>query len=576
MLYQLYANDSRFKAIQFKKGINIILSDRTDQSGKKDSRNGLGKTLLMQIIHFCLGSDLQKKLLPVDNIQEWIFYLELDVCNQRVKIARSIRDNNIIKIEGECKDFPILPEENKREGFKYYRIPEWRNLLGISLFGLEVQQEKYTPSFRVLVSYFIRNGIEGYINPFIYFKNQPNWSMQVHNAFLLGIAWHHISKFQEIKEEENIINIQSKSKKDNTIISKGELEAEKVRLQHEIEREQKELSKFKVHDQYKALQEEADEYTRIIHAAVNKKAMLEQYLESSMASVKYEKPPADTELDYLYGQLEIHFSQNVKKTLLEARIFHEKAVRYREEFLRAETVLLRNKIEDEALKIKQADEKRSAIMTILKDHGALEDFTLLQDRWLEKKRKLSEILEQIKEVHELSIRRKEVKSKKMELEAMMQRDYEQSRDSRENAIIGFNENSEALYHESGRLIIDLKENGYSFDVDIPRSNSNGVNKMKIFCYDLTLVEIFAKSKKIDFLIHDSTIFEGVDSRQVAHAIEHAYKISEQNNFQYICALNSDMIPHKDFSSDFNIENHTCLKLSDKHPENSLFGFRFHC
>jgi uncharacterized protein YydD (DUF2326 family) len=187
MLYQLYANDSRFKAIQFKKGINIILSDRTDKSGRKDSRNGLGKTLLIQIIHFCLGSDLQRRLLPVDNIQEWIFYLELDICNQRVKIARSIRDNNIIKIEGECKDFPILPEENQRESFKYYSISAWRNLLGISLFGLEVQQVKYTPSFRVLVSYFIRNGIEGYINPFIYFKNQPNWSMQVHNAFF---AWY--------------------------------------------------------------------------------------------------------------------------------------------------------------------------------------------------------------------------------------------------------------------------------------------------------------------------------------------------------------------------------------------------
>ena len=47
-----------------------------------------------------------------------------------------------------------------------------------------------------------------------------------------------------------------------------------------------------------------------------------------------------------------------------------------------------------------------------------------------------------------------VREQKMELEAMMQRDYEQSRDSRENAIIGFNENSEALYHESERLIID--------------------------------------------------------------------------------------------------------------------------
>lgn len=149
--------------------------------------------------------------------------------------------------------------------------------------------------------------------------------------------------------------------------------------------------------------------------------MLEQYLESSMESVKYEKPPADAELDYLYEQLGVHFSQNVKKTLLEARIFHEKAVRFREQFLRAATVLLRNKIEDEASKIKQADEKRSEIMTILKGHGALEDFTLLQDRWLEKKHKLSQILEKIKEFQALSLRRKEVKSKKMELEAIMQK-----------------------------------------------------------------------------------------------------------------------------------------------------------
>lgn len=244
MLYKLYANDSRFKAIQFTKGINIILSDRTDKSGKKDSRNGLGKTLLIHIIHFCLGSDVHRKLLPVNAIKEWTFYLELKICTQRVKISRSIKDNNIIKIEGECKDFPILPEENKQEGFKYYSLSEWRNLLSISLFGLDVKQEKYSPTFRVLVSYFIRNGIEGYINPFIYFRNQPNWSIQVHNAFLLGIEWRHISKFQEIKEEDNIINIQNKSKKDYTIISKGELEAEKVRLQYEIERDQKELSRY--------------------------------------------------------------------------------------------------------------------------------------------------------------------------------------------------------------------------------------------------------------------------------------------------------------------------------------------
>lgn len=55
------------------------------------------------------------------------------------------------------------------------------------------------------------------------------------------------------------------------------LKARKGALELEIERDQNELSKFKVHNQYKELQEEADECTRIMHGAINKKAMLQQY-----------------------------------------------------------------------------------------------------------------------------------------------------------------------------------------------------------------------------------------------------------------------------------------------------------
>ncbi|EER20755.1 MULTISPECIES: ABC-three component system protein [spotted fever group] len=174
------------------------------------------------------------------------------------------------------------------------------------------------------------------------------------------------------------------------------LKAKKEALESQIERDKKELSKFKVHAQYKELQEEADECTRIMHSAVNKKAILQQYLESSMQSVEYKKPPADTELDYLYEQLGVHFSQNVKKTLQEVRTFHEKIVKDRERFLRADTVSLRNRIEDLDTTIRNADDKRSEIMTTLKDHGALEEFYKLQARLLAKQQKLSEILEKLR------------------------------------------------------------------------------------------------------------------------------------------------------------------------------------
>lgn len=73
----------------------------------------------------------------------------------------------------------------------------------------------------------------------------------------------------------------------------------------------------------------------------------------------------------------------------------QKIVKDRARFLRAETVSLRNRIEDLDTTIRTADDKRAEIMTILKSKGALEELTKLQARLLAKKQKLSEILGKI-------------------------------------------------------------------------------------------------------------------------------------------------------------------------------------
>ncbi len=72
MITKIYANDKRFKPIPFKKGLNVILADRQHDSDDKDSRNGIGKTTLISVLHFCLGSDLSRSILPVDEIDDWI------------------------------------------------------------------------------------------------------------------------------------------------------------------------------------------------------------------------------------------------------------------------------------------------------------------------------------------------------------------------------------------------------------------------------------------------------------------------------------------------------------------------
>ena len=78
----------------------------------------------------------------------------------------------------------------------------------------------------------------------------------------------------------------------------------------------------------------------------------------------------------------------------------------------------------------------------------------------------------------------------------------------------------------------------------------------------------------NILIHDSTLFDGVDERQVALALELAAQESERLGFKYICTLNSDMVPSSElFSSGFNFESFVRLRLTDDEGGN-LLGISF--
>ena len=138
----------------------------------------------------------------------------------------------------------------------------------------------------------------------------------------------------------------------------------------------------------------------------------------------------------------------------------------------------------------------------------------------------------------------------------------------------FNENSQALYSQPGDLIINTTDDGYKFDVVIQKSGSDGVKKMKIFCYDLMLVELLSDKNLIDFLYHDSNIYDGVDARQIANAIVLAAKKSNAHGFQYICAINSDIVPRDELPDDFNFDSYVVRTLKDQPIEESTLGFKF--
>lgn len=581
MIKRVFSNKKSFREVSFSKGFNVVLADKAPGSTEKDSRNGVGKTLLIEIIHFCLGADAKPgKGLLISKLDEFTFSLELILNTLDIVVHRSVLDPNRVDVEGDFSAWPIKPQYNGSTKTHQLSIEDWRIILGYFFFNLPAEIEKQSPSFRSLFSYFARKGGGAFIDPFKYFPLQPSWSIQVNNNYLLGINWGYAKEFQAIKDKEKTLDELRRASRqgllDDTVGTMGELQAERVRLTEELMIFEDQLKNFKVHPQYKETQKEADNLTERIHVILNKININERILKEYQQTISAEGDVSIQKINALYKKAGVIFQKELIHSLENVKGFHETIIANRKEYLQNDISRLTEEILNGRKEVENLSGQRSSVMVLLQSHGALEEYDALQN----KKVVIRESLEGIKSAISNLSKFEEGKSVlKIEHEELMQKarmDLVERSGVVEKAIGLFNKNSNYLYSEPGSLTIDVQKNGYRYNVEIKRSGSQGIDYMKVFCYDLTLSQLWANLVKNHTLIHDSTIFDGVDERQVAKSLELAAIESERLNFQYICTLNSDDVPSREFSDNFSkkFESSVRITLTDKEPEQSLLGLRF--
>lgn len=581
MINAVFANKNSFKAVEFTSGFNVILADRADNSSVRDSRNGLGKSTLIEIIHFCLGSRTRKGTgLSVSALRGWSFSLVLTLGGREVVATRSVDEPSRVVIQGDTSGWVVQPKTEENEQF--LKIEDWRKVLGTLLFGIPINEErKFTPTFRSLISYFIRPSKDAFSTPFEYFRKQPEWEKQVFNTFLLGLAWEDASDWQGIKEQEKLLDGLKKLKKNNQtgvatriLGSLGELEAARVRLEQQLQRKREALNNFRVYPQYNELQQEVNLLTAEIHDITNENLFNRQLLTFYQSSLEQESEPSQNDIVRLYESAGIELPGLVTRRLEEVEIFHRQIIENRRGFLATEVNRLTRSISELESIIEEKTEQRASRLEVLQTHGALEEYTRLQELYLEIRSNLNDINQRIDELRKVEEGKIALRIEKELLKQRTRRDYEERHTQAERAITLFNANSQALYDAPGTLVINVGSNGFQFNVEIERDRSEGIGKMKIFCYDLMLAQLWSqRSPSPNILVHDSTLFDGVDERQVALALELAATESEERGFQYICTLNSDMIPWEEFSPEFNFESYIRLRLTDDEGGN-LLGVSF--
>jgi len=582
VIHGVFANHSSFHPVEFTAGLNVVLGERTEISTEKDTRNGLGKSTLIEIIDFCLGSRATKgKGLIQESLDDWAFTIEITLSGNRVRATRAIATPNEIWIQGPTYGWIERPDEDEETGKYIFNWERWKTLLGWSIFGLPRSNDtfKYKPTYRSLISYFVRRGPDAYSDPFRHFRVQQAWDIQMNTAYLLGLNWEYADQWQRLKDSEDGIKAIDKAIKtgvmEGIVGTVGELEAQRIQLEEEARGAESALVSFKVHPQYESVQAEADRITAELHELANQNVSDRRRLNRYKESVADENPPKTHALEKLYEESGLVFPDAVRRTLSEAKQFHERIITNRRAFLEMEIARLERSIHDRDSQIKQLTISRASSLEILRTHGALQEMTKLQERNVEIKGQLDKVETRIREIRDLNARKREVKVAKADLAKVAEQDYEQRRDAWSKAVRLFNDHSQVLYKTPGKLVIDIAETGYKYQVEIERSGSEGIGKMKVFCFDLTLLQLAQKDPGgIDFLIHDSILYDGVDSRQRALALERASQITEAAGVQYICTLNSDMVPRDDFSERFDFDKHVRLVLTDKTQSGSLLGVRF--
>lgn len=576
-LLKLSANKDTFKTITFHDGFNFIVAEKSKDSSDKDSTNGLGKSLLLEIIDFCLGAN-PSETLKKEEMQDWRFFLDISIDCDEFTFIRNVDDLKNVIIHGDPERLGLNESLDS-----VYNADLIKSILGNILFGLnetKLDGKKNKPSYRSLISYFMRTGPDSYSEPFAYFSKQPTWSKQVNNAYLLGLDWELSTKLSQLKIKLDNLDKANKAIDDGAMSdfggTVGELESEKINLQTKLDVKAERLKNFQVYEDYRDVQDKANKLTENIHGLLNTVTINSQIIEKYKADLDNEEGE-NIRIEQIYKDAGIIFEKSLVRTLGEVEIFHSNLVTNRKNYLRSEIDALSKEDEQLRFRISELTKERASYMNILDSHGALEEYALLQNEVSKEHAKIADVESRIARLTEIE---ESISSLRVEIEQMvkkMRRDYSERLPTIAAAIKIFNANSEYLYAQPGTLSVDITKDGYRFKVDIKKSGSDGVGNMKVFCYDLMLAEYWAIIMRREIpLFHDSKIFADVDPRQIAKALELAKDKSESLGFQYICSMNSSYIPFDYLSDDFkrSLDESTIVKYHDKDDSGTLLGITF--
>ena len=573
MIHRIFSSLLSFKELEFHSGLNVLIAQKEAGATDKQTRNGAGKTSVIEIIHFLTGADAEKdSLFRSKELSNETFGITLDLGGEKVTAERSGKDRSKLHVEGAS----FLNDKTRLSN------TEWTTLLGEKMFGLHnlPDNESRAPTFRSLFAYFVRRqGSGAFTTPEKQAIMQQPADVQMALLYLLGLDWRIASEWQMVRDREKTLRELKKaagagafgSLIDKASDLRTQVAVAESRLKEMLAR----LADFHVLPQYAELESEADQLTRQINDLSNANVIDAGSIRDLETAMRSETPPPIDELESIYAEAGVSLPGLAIKRYDEVRSFHESVIRNRRDYLAGELEAAKQRVTAREQKKQRLDERRAVVMNLLKSHGALDQFSKLQVETARKEAEVESLRQRFAAAEQLEGTKNELDIERNRLTLRLRRDFAEQKERLSNAILAFEETSKRLYESAGSMTVDETSNGPQFQFPMQGSRSKGIKNMQIFCFDMMLMRLCAKRAiGPGFLVHDSHLFDGVDGRQIVSALKVGAETAEKLGFQYIVTMNEDDA-FKETTEGFNVREHVLpVVLTDAKEDGGLFGFRF--
>jgi uncharacterized protein YydD (DUF2326 family) len=255
-LIELSANKQSFRPVKFNRtGPSFIVARQKDpeSSDTKRTYNGVGKSLLVALVHFCLGSSKRQEF--EDALPEWEFSLKFAIGDNEYTAKRATDQQDIIYLNGTR----LSPKKfNQKLGKLCFDIPD---------------NGKYL-SWRTLLPAFIRLNRSAYVTFDAFGGTKNDDQKQIINSFLLGLDVNLIvKKITMKKEKDRVKELTNNFKKDEVLkeffSGNRDVSLSIRELTDQIRRMESDLAKFEVAEDYYDIKDQADNTQRDLQELSN-------------------------------------------------------------------------------------------------------------------------------------------------------------------------------------------------------------------------------------------------------------------------------------------------------------------